>query len=202
MAIAGFVLAFFCSLLGLILSIIAYVECKRSNGAVRGEGLALGGIIVSTLFLLVGVVAAVTIPACVERAAQSFRRAEAEVQLERIGRAAGTYYVTNGKFPAGTAATLPARPCCTNRDHKCEVTSSWDDDPVWRELDFEVYGSSYFQYRYEGTAESFTATAVGDLDCDGNTITYRIVGRARNGQVETELRPRRHSDSDSESDSD
>jgi len=47
MAIAGFVLSFFCALLGLIFSIIGYNEVKRSNGMVTGGGLALAGIIIS-----------------------------------------------------------------------------------------------------------------------------------------------------------
>jgi hypothetical protein len=49
MAIAGFVLSFFCGLLGLIFSILGRNECKRSNGTVGGEGLALAGIIISIL---------------------------------------------------------------------------------------------------------------------------------------------------------
>jgi hypothetical protein len=49
MAIAGFILSFLCSILGLIFSIIGYNECKKSNGAVTGEGLAIAGIIISIL---------------------------------------------------------------------------------------------------------------------------------------------------------
>lgn len=56
MAIAGFVLAFLCSLLGLIFSIIGYNECKKSGGMVKGEGLALAGIIISILSMLLGVI--------------------------------------------------------------------------------------------------------------------------------------------------
>jgi hypothetical protein len=56
MAIAGFVLSFFCSLLGLIFSIIGYNECKRSGGAVTGEGLALAGIIISIIGMLLGLI--------------------------------------------------------------------------------------------------------------------------------------------------
>ena len=56
MAIAGFVLALLsCSLLGLIFSIIGYDECKRSFGAVKGDGLALAGIVISTVWLLVAI---------------------------------------------------------------------------------------------------------------------------------------------------
>lgn len=52
MAIAGFVLSFFCGLLGLIFSIIGHNEVKRSNGMVGGGGLALAGIIISIISLV------------------------------------------------------------------------------------------------------------------------------------------------------
>ena len=55
MAIAGFVLSFFCSLLGLIFSIIGYNECKNSNGGVTGGGLALAGIIISIVSMVLGI---------------------------------------------------------------------------------------------------------------------------------------------------
>lgn len=60
MAIAGFVLAFFCSLLGLIFSIIGYNEAKKSNGTVTGEGLALAGIIISIIGMVLGVLIAIS----------------------------------------------------------------------------------------------------------------------------------------------
>jgi hypothetical protein len=52
MAIAGFVLAFFCGLLGLIFSIIGYNQVKRSGGMVTGGGLAMAGIIISIVHLV------------------------------------------------------------------------------------------------------------------------------------------------------
>jgi hypothetical protein len=55
MAIAGFVLSFFCGLLGLIFSCIGYSECKKSNGQVTGEGLAIAGIIISILQFVIGI---------------------------------------------------------------------------------------------------------------------------------------------------
>jgi len=56
MAIAGFVLSFFCSLLGLIFSCIGYSECKKSGGTVTGEGLAIAGIVISILGFLLSIV--------------------------------------------------------------------------------------------------------------------------------------------------
>jgi hypothetical protein len=60
MAITGFVLSFFCGLLGLIFSLIGYNECKASNGTVGGEGLALAGIIISIVGMLLGLAIAVS----------------------------------------------------------------------------------------------------------------------------------------------
>ncbi len=54
MAIAGFVLSFFCGLLGLIFSCIGYSECKKSGGSVTGEGLAMAGIVISIVSMLIG----------------------------------------------------------------------------------------------------------------------------------------------------
>ena len=56
MAIAGFVCAFFCTILGIIFSIIGYNECKNSNGIVKGQGLAVAGICISIVNLLLGIV--------------------------------------------------------------------------------------------------------------------------------------------------
>jgi hypothetical protein len=55
MAIAGFILAFLCPLLGLIFSIIGNNEVKRSGGAVTGGGLAVAGIIISICMFLVNI---------------------------------------------------------------------------------------------------------------------------------------------------
>ena len=55
MAVAGFVLGFLwlLAILGLVFSIAGYVEAKRSNGVVGGAGLAIAGIIVSSLMTLI-----------------------------------------------------------------------------------------------------------------------------------------------------
>jgi hypothetical protein len=53
-AIAGFCLSFFCGILGLIFSIMGHRECKASNGAVQGEGLAIAGIVISILNIIIG----------------------------------------------------------------------------------------------------------------------------------------------------
>jgi hypothetical protein len=54
MAVAGFVLAFFCSVLGIIVSLLALDEIKKGQGAIGGEGLARAGLWLSIIFLIVG----------------------------------------------------------------------------------------------------------------------------------------------------
>ena len=53
MAIAGFVLAFFCSLLGLIFSIIGLNQAKQRNQG--GQGLAIAGIVISIVSMIAGI---------------------------------------------------------------------------------------------------------------------------------------------------
>jgi hypothetical protein len=65
LAIAGFVLAFVCSLLGLIFSIMGHNECKRSAGTVDGDGLAIAGIVISAIGLLVWIIYIIAIIAVV-----------------------------------------------------------------------------------------------------------------------------------------
>lgn len=55
MAITGFVLSFFCGLLGLIFSSIALGQIKKSNGALRGGGLAIAGIVIASVGLLLNI---------------------------------------------------------------------------------------------------------------------------------------------------
>src|SRR5437016_5546455 len=111
LAIAGFVCAFLCSLLGLILSILGLSEINKSNGTVTGRGLAIAGIVISSLSMIVGILAAVAIPAFFDYTKKS-KKTEASLQLNKIGRNAKAYYAENGKFPTGSAPLTPSETCC------------------------------------------------------------------------------------------
>lgn len=58
MAIAGFILAFFCSILGLIFSIIGLNQAKERNQG--GQGLAIAGIVISVLSIIIGIAVVAT----------------------------------------------------------------------------------------------------------------------------------------------
>jgi Tfp pilus assembly protein PilE len=181
MAIAGFILAFVCSLLGLIFSIIGLSQINKSNGTLGGKGLAIAGIVISVIFGIGGMLAAVAIPAFLDYMHKS-KASEAPLELNRIGKLAKLYYANNGSFPTGTSAVLPANPsgqkgCCGSPNNKCEVSSAWATDPVWKELEFSVDEPGNYRYSFTGNGKSFVATAVGDLDCDGEEATYTLQGQ-------------------------
>ena len=52
LAIAGFILSFFFSLVGVILSIVALVQINKSNGTLTGKGFAIAGIIIGALSMV------------------------------------------------------------------------------------------------------------------------------------------------------
>jgi type II secretory pathway pseudopilin PulG len=201
LAIAGFVCSFFCGLLGLILSIMGRNEIRRSGGAVQGEGLALAGIIISIVFLVlnvIGIAAAIAIPAFMDYMKTS-KSSEAQLELQKIGKAATVHYTINGAYPIGQASLTPAADCCAQNfggRRKCAPDPSQFATPVWQALEFEVDEPHYYRYAYESTdGRSFTATAVGDLDCDGTTVTYTLEGDASSGSPRTRLaEPPRNAD--------
>ena len=52
MAVAGFVCAFMCTAAGLVISVIALGQLKKSGGAQTGRGLALAGLAVSLIKIM------------------------------------------------------------------------------------------------------------------------------------------------------
>jgi hypothetical protein len=114
------------------------------------------------------------------------RRGEAEVNLERIERAAKEYFTINGRFPEGGSypSPTPSTPCCDSgrSDRKCAPDRYAWDTGVWRELDFSIDEPHLFQYSYQTLNEvTFSAKAIGDLDCDGVTIEYELSGTITSG---------------------
>jgi len=127
---------------------------------------------------------------------------EAELQLNTLAKKAKVVFAETGKFPVGTAKVLPARTaeykdmggCCGSKssgdtvDNKCPVSKEWASDPVWKALAFSIDEPSNYRYKYESAdGTSFTATAAGDADCDGDEATYVLKGTAANGTPTVEL---------------
>ena len=119
------------------------------------------------------------------------RTAEAHAALDRIYKGSMVYYTrswasSNGdplpcQFPESSALTPVANDfsaCCNDGepDGKCEPNEVAWDTSTWRALLFKMSEKHYFSYKYDGGSQtSFTAWAVGDLNCNKQgTILKRI----------------------------
>ena len=137
---------------------------------------------------IIGILAAVAIPAFMDYMKKG-KRSEAELNLNAIGKSGKTYYVENSQFPQTAAALTPAAACCSNANKKCPVAAAnWEGVRGWDDLDFSVNEEHLFQYQYAvAGGDNADATAVGDLDCDGSTVTYTLELRANAGNPSAKI---------------
>ena len=132
---------------------------------------------------IIGILVAVAIPVFAGQMKKS-KTTEALLQLNAMGKTAKTYYQVQSKFPQGTAGVLPGVDggACNASGKQFAVTNAWASDSVWLELDFHIDEVALFSYHYESTAQNHaTATAVGDLDCDGTFASYTLDLSVANG---------------------
>lgn len=111
------------------------------------------------------------------------KQIEGRVKLKSIGRAAKEHVAEKGTLPTGSIGPTPAQPCCASPDKKCPVTASDWQQPIWDALFMSLDRPGYFQYAYESDGTSFTATATGDVLCEGKPVTFTITGKVTNGEV-------------------
>ena len=144
---------------------------------------------------MLGVLAAVAIPAFQRYVAEA-KAAEAKVNLAQIRQAALAFWqaehadARTGKpapqrFPQSTVVT-PGVSCCDpvvdrDNDQRCDVDATPWLQVGWQELGFQPDGPHNYRYRFEssglGDSAQFTASAFGDLDCDGVQSTFQITAR-------------------------
>jgi prepilin-type N-terminal cleavage/methylation domain-containing protein len=135
---------------------------------------------------IIGILAAVAIPAFMEYMKKS-KSSEASLNLNKIGKNLKTEFQSSSSFVTTDGALLPANPntgtpgknCCYGNGggskDKCPANAaSFVDGAGWQDLEFTVGEPSQYQYSYKGGATAATAYAIGDLDCDGNSSTWRL----------------------------
>jgi len=193
LAIASLVLSLImcvpiCPFIGAILGIVAVLKIGK-NPSLRGKGMAIAGIVLGIvgLALSVGVSFGVAVPAFTKYV-QGAKAAEAEDRLSEMFRSAVSYYsseqVVRGdptaiqpQFPASAPLTPPTG-CCGSADGRCQPNPGLWDTPTWQALNFAIMDPHYYQYEFVSDGNSFTARAIGDLDCDGVYSTYERSGVA------------------------
>ena len=181
---------------------------RLKNKAQRGFTLIELMIVVA----IIGILAAVAIPAFMKYMKKS-KTAEASQFLKKMSDSARAYYATPSfsnaadvasLTPSITAKQFPVEEavyadsgCCaiagSGGTEKCDpaAETAWNGatptSDTWVALDFAMKDPHYYAYGFigGGTTTDYTATANGDLDCDGDQSTYTLYGKVKNGEVES-----------------
>lgn len=146
---------------------------------------------------ILAILAVVAVPAFTKYMRRA-KTAEAIDMLDKIYKGAAHYYTaahlhSSGakvtcQFPAPQGVTPINATCCadlggpdSNGDERCDADPfTWTNVPTWSGLSFQITDEHYFVYAFdsEGTLDSaiFTASAYGDLDCDGHQSTFQRLG--------------------------
>jgi type IV pilus assembly protein PilA len=133
---------------------------------------------------IIGILAAVAIPAFMDYMKKS-KKTEASLQLNKIAKNSKVYYNTNAEYVQLDGGKLPGAWAAGSA---CKVTTpetaAFAADSGWAALDFQVDEPNLFQYEYKASSLSdATATAEGDLDCDGTSILYTLTLSAPDGNT-------------------
>jgi type IV pilus assembly protein PilA len=138
---------------------------------------------------IIGILAAVAIPAFMDYMKKG-KSTEAELQLAKIKTNAKAAFNTESSYPTAVVGLTPGTACCAQDfggKKKCAVAASDWNVATWQALDFQLDEPFYFRYSYNGGGTAYTATAVGDLDCDLTTITYTLAGTSADGNPASSL---------------
>ena len=148
---------------------------------------------------IIGILAAVAIPAFMKYIRRS-KTTEALMNVRKLYDSSVSYYesehanqtgqILARQFPSTQTMTpTPVGTCCSNTGQKCNPSTyaaSWGTN-TWQSLNFSVDDPFYYSYQYDATgtdtAAAFTATASGDLTCDGAFSLFQRVGFIQNNNV-------------------
>lgn len=127
---------------------------------------------------IIGILAAIAIPAFIEYI-NSGKGTESDLNLNKIAKSAKIYRQKNASYPTGTQAAIPATDPCAlaNGVHPQGTFAALRDDPgPFMDLDFVIGDAFRYSYAYDGGGADYTASAIGNLDCDATSKTALAIG--------------------------
>ncbi len=135
--------------------------------------------------------AAIAVPAFMKYIDRS-KTSEATMNIRRVFDGSAIYFAmqpdpATATFPPSVGPTPAIVPGATPCDTRMAPDPTLWQHPTWQALSFEVNDPHYYVYQYDsqgvGEDASFTASAFGDLDCDGVYSTFVRFGEVLNGEV-------------------
>lgn len=102
---------------------------------------------------------------------------EADRHVQQIAQAAERIAASeSGVFPASAPPTPTRSACEGDKPVALPVDEADWAQPTWQKLGFKPRRPSRFRYSFESNGRAFTARAVGDLNCDGKSVTFERTG--------------------------
>ena len=170
------------------------LEVRKTNGALL-VSTSFDDLHIRTgmVAVVASTLAVVAIPAFVKYTRRA-KTTEAIDELDKIYKGAALYYTTphvdrRGRrlpcqFPASTGVTPRAATCCgalggpdADGDDLCDPDPSAWSHATWSALNFQIAQPHRYVYSFDSSGTmataGFTATANGDLDCDGIQSTFQ-----------------------------
>ena len=140
---------------------------------------------------IIGLLASVAIPAFLEYM-RSGKASEAQIALNRLGKSARVRYVQASTYPVGAEGPVPGTSPCGLPGSTFTAgyfTSQRASGGIFEDLEFTV--EEAFRYRYSwdsADGSTFTALAIGDVDCDGIDGTIQAIGTSIDGKPAVTIR--------------
>ncbi len=134
--------------------------------------------------VILGILAAVAIPAFTRYVKRS-KTSEATGNLAKIYQGEVSYYQASAERQTSAVfVNATANPSTAPSSGKYVANvASWNATG-WREIGFTLDTGSYYQYAAAAGTDSFTATAVGNLDGDTANSTFTRAGLSVNGEIQ------------------